>query len=398
MKISIVLTGYYFRNKHLYEQILQETKLYDSISFNLFILSHKAEYEISVDIYNYLITNNWQIIYQPNIGWDWGCHAQFVQWHNKSNLPNPNFVLFLHDDIIVCKNGFIREYLTLSCRGYELIGNSLPFTKIKSFEHSYADEAYILSKSGCQYESGEVKVVRGSAFFISFDLAVKALSNLPYQKYGSIHLANRSLRMFGAVATFLVGKERIGYLSDKHFSSEYISEEMRGQSISPLFFVKRHVVSFISKVRIYVSTMYSRVILNHTYTLNSSGLKVNVTHNNDIQYGYLNLIIDNLNGSDVSFDELVQLFEQYKICSVKIPFSIASTNEELMSFLFSVILKSNKPVDVLIDVDNLIENDFHQFLNRYSNVDVKQEVIFRLKSFKFGKRLYIKYLPHKVNY
>ena len=107
MLISIILTGYYFRNQDLYKKILDETKLYDSIKFKLYILSHKANEEISDDIFNYLIENNWEIIYQPNIGWDWGCHVQFMQWHNEQKLPAPDFLLFLHDDISILKNGFI---------------------------------------------------------------------------------------------------------------------------------------------------------------------------------------------------------------------------------------------------------------------------------------------------
>ena len=65
----IILTGYYSENQEL-KKILDETKLYDSIKFKLYILSHKAMKKYPM-IFTIILSKNWEIIYQPNIGWDW---------------------------------------------------------------------------------------------------------------------------------------------------------------------------------------------------------------------------------------------------------------------------------------------------------------------------------------
>ncbi len=391
MLISIILTGYYFRNQDLYKKILDETKLYDSIKFKLYILSHKANEEISDDIYNYLIENNWEIIYQPNIGWDWGCHVQFMQWHNEQKLPAPDFLLFLHDDISILKNGFIQEFLNKVNGGFELIGNSLPFTVINAFEKDYPEEAFILQNNGFEFETGKIEIVRGSAFFITHDLSVKTLSKLPYQKCGSIHLANRSLRMFGAIATQLVGNNKIGYLSEEHFKSNYISEEMRGEGVSPLFFVKRFLYSKISRVLCKIETLASKHLFRHSYSRNkNSGLKINITKNR-ILYGYLNLSVKKSCCSDISFDDLDILFKQNKIQQVLISFEIANDSKLFEKLILNKITESKIPVDLFVEEENSKNNEFDELLTKRKNLKIKIERIPKRKGTKWVKRLYIKY-------
>lgn len=391
MLISIILTGYYFRNQEVYKRIIKETKLYDSINFNLYILSHKTKDEISDDISNFLIENNWEIIYQPNLGWDWGCYVQFMQWHNKQNLPAPDFMLFLHDDISIIKNGFIKEFLNKVKSGFELIGNSLPFTTINSFEQEYSDEAFILENNGIEFETEKIEIVRGSGFFITHNLAIKALSKLPYQKCGSINLANRSLRMFGAVVTYLVGNNKIGYLSVEHFKSDYISEEMRGEGVSSLFFVKRFLYSKISKVSNILKKNVSKYIYKHTYSINKySGLKINVTENK-ILFGYLNLSVEKNYCSDISFDDLNILFRQNKIQQVLISFKIANNREIFDELILSKITKSKIPVDLFIEVEKTEKNELKEFFTKYLNLKINIERIPKRKGTKWVKRLYIKY-------
>jgi len=391
IEISIVLTGYYFRNQDLYKKNFDETKLYDSINFNLYILSHKSKNEISDDIYNYLIENNWEIIYQPNIGWDWGCHVQFMQWYNKQNLNAPDYFLFLHDDISIFKNGFIQAFLNKVKSGFELIGNSLPFTIINSFEQDYADEAFILENNGFEFETGEIEIVRGSAFFITHDLAVKTLSNLPYQKCGSIHLANRSLRMFGAIATHLVGNNKIGYLSEEHFKSDYISEEMRGEGVSSLFFIKRFLFSKITRALNLVKITASKYIYKHTYSINKYyGLKINITENK-ILFGYLNLSVEKSCCSDISFDDLDILFRQNKIQQVLTSFEIANDSKLFKKLILNKITESKIPVDLFVEAENSKNNEFEKFLSKHKNLKIKIEKIPKRKGTKWVKRLYIKY-------
>lgn len=390
MLISIILTGYYFKNQNLYKRILDEIKLYESINFNLYILSHKAENEISNDIYNYLIEHNWKIIYQHNLGWDWGCYVQFMQWLKEQNQPDPDYFLFLHDDIIVLRNGFIQEFLNKAKKGLELIGNSLPFTIIKSFAQDYADEAFILKKNGLEFETRKIEIVRGSAFFITHNLAIKALSKLPYQKCGSINLANRSLRMFGAVATHFVGNNKIGYLSKEHFKSDYICEEMRGEGVSPLFFVKRFIFSRISRALNKVETIVLKHIFRHNYPgKNFSGLNINI-NKNKILHGYINLSVEKNFCSDISIDDLDNLFRQNKIHKVLTSFEIANEDKLLEIFILSKITKSQIPVDIIIDAGNTKNEQLKEFMKKHKNLKIQIERI-PIWGKKWIKRLYIKY-------
>lgn len=391
MYVNIIITGYYFKYFDFYKKIVDETKLYNSITFNLFILSHKAKEDISIEIYNYLIEKNWHIIFQPNIGWDWGCHAQFMQWHLEQRLPTPDYLLFLHDDISIIKNGFIQEFLNKAQNGFKLIGNSKPFTIIKSFEKDYTDEAYILQKNGFEYENGKIEIVRGSAFFVTYNLAEQALSNLPYQKCGSINLANRSLRMFGAIVTHLVGNDKIGYLSDNHFRSEFISEEMRGEGISPFFFWKRFLFSKISAVLSYAEEVVSKHILKHTYSNKEKySLKVNVTQNKYLQ-GYLNISIEKNCCSDISFEDLNSLFIQNKIVKVLTSLELVKDENLFSNHILDRVTKSQLPVDLLINVENSDKDELNEFLKRNKNLKIKVEIIPRRKGTKWVKRLYIKY-------
>ena len=142
--INILVTGFYFKNIDFYKKLRDEAIVNNSIDLRFFILSHKKETEIDNTVLNYLTDNNWQIIYKENIGWDWGCHVQFMQWLSQQQGKKPDYILFLHDDIKIVQNGFIKAFLKKIEEGFQLIGNSSPFTEIKNFERSYPEEAFIL--------------------------------------------------------------------------------------------------------------------------------------------------------------------------------------------------------------------------------------------------------------
>ena len=395
MQLCIVLTGYYFKYFDLYKKILDETELYDSINFNLYILSHKAKNEIPEDIYNFLIEYNWKIIYQPNIGWDWGCHVQFMQWHVENKKTEPSYILFLHDDISIVKNGFIKEFINKAKKGYELIGNSKPFTIINSFEKDYSDEAYILEKNNLNYEAGKIEIFRGSAFFISFKVAVQTLSKLPYQKCGSINLANRSLRMFGAIATKLVGGKKIGYLSDEHFESDYITEEMRGSDIGNNFFLKRYIRSNLTKMfflseRIFISPL----ILKHSYPVEiENKLKINFTED-EIKQGYLNICLNGSFCSDISLNDFEKLLSDNRIYRIVISTQLVFSNTDLLNSLLFKLHKSTIPIDLFIDTENINRDSINQLSRQFHHLKITVEKIPKKKGIKLVNRLYIKY-PQK---
>jgi len=395
INIAIVITGYYFRYPIIYERIVNETKLYDSINFNLYILSHKLKNEISDDIYSFFIENNWHIIYQPNIGWDWGCHVQFIQWHTKNKKSEPDYILFLHDDISITKNGFINSFLNKTKQGYELIGNSAPFTIIRDFEKNYFNEAFILQKNGFEYESGNIKIVRGSAMFLSFYLAKQVLLNLPYQKCGKINLANRSLRMFGAIATKLVGNNKIGYLSNEHFKSDYITEEMRGSDIGNNFFLKRYMRLNLTKMFFLTERfLISPLILKHSYPVEiGNKLKINFTEN-DIKQGYLNICLSSNFCSDITINDFEKLLSENRIYRIVISTQLVFSNTDLLKSLLLKIPKSTIPIDLFIDVENINRDSINQLSRQFHHLKITVEKIPKRKGTKWVNRLYIKY-PQK---
>jgi hypothetical protein len=394
MQISIVLTGYYFKYLNLYQKIIAETKLYPNYKFNLYILSHKTKEEIQEELYTYLINNEWKIIFKPNIGWDWGCHVQFMQWHNEFKIQDDDYILFLHDDITITNNGFIQAFLNKTKRGYELIGNSTPFTSLKSYKKRHNEEAYILQKNGLDFAAGLIKIVRGSAFFLSFKLAKQTLLNLPYQKCGNINLANRSLRMFGSIVTKIVGANKIGYLSKEHFRSKHIAEEMRGNEINFNFFIKLFLnTQLLNIFQFFDKIVLSKVILKHSYPIVvQDKLKINFSERT-ILSDYLNISIKNNFCSDIDLQDFERLIRENLIYRVLISDNTAFDNDIWFEKLLGQISKSNISVDILIDAENAKEEETKNFAKKYRDFDISIEK----KPIKMGRKwvnqLYLKH-PH----
>ncbi|SFS55199.1 hypothetical protein SAMN04487906_0822 [Zhouia amylolytica] len=392
MQLFIVLTGYYYRDIGLYDKIKSELELFNNeVTFSLYILSHKPKEEISIEMLNYLEINNWKIIYEPNIGWDWGCHVQFIQWFLKQNLTNPDYILFLHDDIQILKNGFINAFLNKVQVGYELIGNSKPFSEINSYLEEYNDEVAILAKNGFELNLSRIEIVRGSAFFISFDLARKSLYRLPYQKCGDINLANRSLRMFGAITTTLVGNNKISHLSNDHFTSEFISEEMRGKKISNLFFLKRRIFLIASKLFQILDVVLSKQVLKHNYSSKEPiKLKVNVSEDKLIE-GYLNICPSKRNCSDINLEDLDDLFLKDKIFRLLVSFDLVKNKNFFQNQILDRVKLTSIPVDIIIDSERVTKNEINTFIKENSQLNLTREKSPIKKGTKWINRIYFNY-------
>jgi hypothetical protein len=392
MHINIVLTGYYFKYLELYQKIHDETKLYSDYQFSLYILSHKEKEKIPNEFLTFLTKNNWHIIYKPNIGCDWGCHSQFIKWHVENNMPVVDHILFLHDDISIIKNGFIEEFINKASKGFQLIGNSKPFTTVDNFLDKYPEENYILEKNGFYNNSNNIKIVRGSAFFISFELAKYSLLNLPFQKHGKIDIANRSLRMFGAIISTKIGLNKIGYLSTEHFKSKYIVEEMRGKEINSLFFYKRFLNSAASKIFLYLNELlvhYKFLKYNHPIQVDRM-LKVNL-HDGTILTGYLNIKkgINNSEFSDVSMCDFENLIFQKKIFKIKISNEIAFNDEIWFKKLLQIINLGKGSIDLFLDSSKKEETLMKTFIKNNKKLKINLIKSPRKKGFKWVNQLYI---------
>ncbi len=171
---------------------------------------------------------------------------------------------------------------------------------------------------------------------------------------------------------------------------------MRGEGVSPLFFVKRFLYSKISRVLCKIETLASKHLFRHNYSINkNSGLKINITKNR-ILYGYLNLSVEKSYCSDISFDDLDILFRQNKIQQVLTSFEIANDSKLFEKLILNKITESKVPIDLFVEAENSKNNEFKNFLTKHKNLKIKIERIPKGKCKKWVKRMYITYPQKKL--
>lgn len=378
IKISIVLTGYYYKYLELYKIITKETKLYQNIDFELFISSHKEESEISESVLSFLKKNNWNIIFFPNEGWDWGCHSEFVNYYFESGNKLPHYFLFLHDDLKIIKNGFIGAFLNKIKEGYSVIGNSLPFSVINDYPNQFPEETYILNRNGFSTAIKNLQPVRGSAFFIDSTLVENALKNLPYQKKGPIDLANRSLRMFASIIANDFSPLKTGYLSSEHFKSDFIIEEMRGNEQSGLFFLKRKVLRLRKRVKFFVedALIYLNILKRLKPKDKKGKIKLNISNGTPLS-GHLNYDVNDNKYSDIINleKELVYLLKKNKISEIKIAENTGKKKDRILEKL----LVGNNSCSGKYDL--YIEGDFPNHLIKNSGIRTHKDYFIHFGQF-----------------
>lgn len=380
IKITIVLTGYYYKYLELYDIITCETKLYPYIEFELFISSHIEETEISKPVLSFLKNNNWKIIYFSNEGWDWGCHSEFINYYFKTGKKLPEHFLFLHDDIKITKNGFIDAFLKKRQQGFAVVGNSLPFSVIKDYSAEFPEEEYLLNRHGFSTSIKEIKPVRGSAFFIDSKLVENSLKHLPYQRVGAIDLANRSLRMFASIIANDFPECRTGYLSSDHLKSDFLIEEMRGTRQNRMFFIKRKFLDLRKSVKYLMEDLLIdfKILKRQKQQTKKGKIKVNIS-NNTPRTGYLNYDINNLKYSDIlDLDlELGNLIRSNRISEIRI-------KENTGDFKNLFIKKLAGP-------DNSLKGKFDVILEGASSLEVPNNP--KIKTYKDYYLAYGQFIP-----
>nr|WP_319393023.1 hypothetical protein [uncultured Desulfobacter sp.] len=231
-KLSIVLCGWHFKYKELYDALIKEVvqikeeQIYGDI--RIYILSHKRIDEINFKLLNYFKENNILVIFKKNEGWDWGGFQQFLLWQDSAEKISDHY-LFLQDDIIIKSHGFISEFRTIiSRKNVKVVGNSSPVQKREEVFNSFPEDVLWALNKGFDIITKEWSVIRGSCFFCDKDIAENILMKMPIKKGDNILLANSSLRIFGAMVENQYGNKSIQYLSKSHRKSKYIIEEYRG--------------------------------------------------------------------------------------------------------------------------------------------------------------------------
>ncbi|NVM20293.1 MAG: class I SAM-dependent methyltransferase [Desulfobacterales bacterium] len=260
---------------------------YSNIDAKFYIASHRKPEEIDKNMLNGAIQLGWNVLYFSNEGWEWGAYQQFLTWQ-RGNDAFSDYYLFLHDDIIIKKYGFLKAFLNKIQGGFSLVGNSPTISKKEEIRSHYPEDVLWAKVNGFPIRSSQWNVVRGSCFFCTKEVAETILIKMPIKNGTDLLFANCSLRVFGGLVTDRFGERSIGYIGEKPRSSAYIDEEFRGnKQISKSARIRSLIRPYINR------TMIKRIlrIKKVSPIKRGMGLKINLGSGTKCLYGYFNVDI-----------------------------------------------------------------------------------------------------------
>jgi hypothetical protein len=222
IETAFCVTGWHFP-----EDFYQS--LADLSEVDVYILSHKKKSEIPQYLFNLFEEKN--ILFRPNIGYDWGCYQQFLRsdiWRRYENI------FFMHDDIKIKDFGFVG--LTVSMlKEYAVVGNgkgegTVGHTGIKLHPYAYAHSSWKPDLYSFTHST-----VRGS-FFATKREVLESIQTFevywdPFKV--SIDFGNWSTKASCGKIEAVFGANSFGYLSQTFGESDYISEYFRGNTSQP---------------------------------------------------------------------------------------------------------------------------------------------------------------------
>ena len=226
----------------------------------VFVVSHKARELVPSFLFNYV--DRTHVFFERNLGYDWGCYQQFI---SKKIWREFEYVLFMHDDIIIKDRNFLAKCIEL-LEEYTVVGNGkhesrrfdVPNTHSESYAHSsWKPPSRRFKHSG----------VRGS-FFATTREALERLGKIEVF-WDPFHITSRfgnwSTRATTGKWEQLYGEKCFGFLSQTYCESNYMVELVRGglgeTTISPIKKLFADVVQDIFKL--YMS-VYWRERLIHS--------------------------------------------------------------------------------------------------------------------------------------
>lgn len=285
MRIDIIICGWHFKNKNIYHQLKTESEYYNDLLFKFFIASHKRQEDIDKNVLNSIIQLGWKVLYFENHGWEWGAYQQFLIWQ-KNNNTSSDYYLFLHDDIVIKKYGFIKRFIEKIQNSYSVVGNSVPINRRENVKLNYPEDILWAKLNEFPIISNEWDLVRGSCFFTTKKVVENILIKMPIKKGNNINFANCSLRVFGGLVCDKFGDNSITYIGGKPRSSIYIEEEYRANN---------HKERIKSLIRPYINKSTIKRILRLKKVApikRGNGLKINLGCGTECLYGYFNIDID----------------------------------------------------------------------------------------------------------
>jgi SAM-dependent methyltransferase len=292
--ISIVICGWHFGNPRLFEQLIKEAAAGDELAAGFYVASHKAEVEVDRDLLAQIRQLGWRVLFFENEGWEWGAYQQFLRWQ-AAECGLSDYYLFIHDDVIIKRGGFLTECLNKIRGGASVVGNSTPrpFSGKKSV--FYPEDVFWSKLKGFPIGADDWRIVRGSFIFTTRRIAEQVLIKMPIKTGPPMERANSSLRVFGGLVAHTFGGDAITYLGENPLESDYVVEEERGGKHPP-----RTLKSRIKRLLPpWLGEYISRMIRTRSLGIGlappiprGTGLRLNVGCGQKPLCGYVNLDID----------------------------------------------------------------------------------------------------------
>jgi hypothetical protein len=189
---------------------------------DVFVVSHKPAAMTPTWLRTMLPAS--QILIEPDCGYDWGAYQQFI---DKQFYRDYEYVIFMHDDIVIKDPSFIQASIQKLCDGHSVVGNGkepgiLSWTEISE---AYAHSTWQPPDASFSHGS-----VRGS-FFATTTAVLDKLGQ--FEVYWDRWLLNDDFANWSLISScgklqHLLGDRCFGYLSDTQLDSPYMLEFVRG--------------------------------------------------------------------------------------------------------------------------------------------------------------------------
>lgn len=210
---------------------------------DLYVVAHRPVTAVPADLFTYVPRQN--VLFAPNLGYDWGCYQQFLEWAAWQEYAT---ICFMHDDVEIRSGQLFERCRGLLGGGCSVVGNGRVAARQawpRLAPHSYAHASWLPDPDFVH------DVVRGS-FFMTTRPALVALDHFevywdPWRLTSGF--GNWSTKATCAKWEARLGPDCFGFLSESYLSSPYLVEHVRGEagnlSVARLTPAKRQLVRLI---------------------------------------------------------------------------------------------------------------------------------------------------------
>lgn len=263
-RIALCVAGWHF-GKEFYAQLGKLSE------FDIFIVSHKSPHSIPSYIKRYVKPN--RILFEPNLGYDWGCYQQFIAKRNQLGYQF-DIIFFMHDDLIIHNQNFISKTVELLGEGAIIVGNgrnSLYKAWPKTHLFCYAHSVWIPPSLDFEHET-----VRGS-FFATTAEALREIQSFEIfwdPRRLSLRFGNHSLIATCGKFQQIFGSKCFGFLGESYLTTPYLTEIERGGQgvVSTLTLFQKMTIELYHRLgRLYVLL---RIKYSQGYYVNTKVIQI----------------------------------------------------------------------------------------------------------------------------